>query len=263
VAPAPHPAPAAGPVTMAAPFWVMTQNVQQLPQHPQPEVIEDVTITASQADLIGWQEIGLLRYKQAVAALPGFTTYWGIGKPSDKSEPVEKGKPYDSPISWRTEKFDFIEGGRFVVHQGKAKITDTRYCTWALLLDKASGVKFYHFNVHMVSSPFSTAPDVSQQALRQEMWKNGYATLDAQITKIVGDDSPLVLTGDFNATQNRDAEHFGKTIGGREMSFNTPPRSIDQIITTGGRWKATAPQTMPGRHSDHQGRRVHLALPKH
>jgi hypothetical protein len=241
---------------------ILTQNVQALPLHPQDEVVHDVELAASQAGIIGWQEIGPDRYQQAVDSLgPKWTTYWGgpEGDRVDDGKVPDNPSGYDTPISWRSKRWNFVNGGRVLLNDGVAKICPNRWATWVVLENKRTGLRAIFINVHFVAGAWNNEKDDIPQ--RQKMWREAWDVLKKTLVDLMNEypDAVSALLGDFNANYDRDHEEFAPLrVGGRhgDMTFDG---AIDHIIffnSASAVWLVVGTETLPGRHSDHQGRRA-------
>lgn len=246
-------------------FRVITQNVRALPLMNQELVRHDIELTAGQADIVGWQEIGPDYYKKILESLPReqWETFWGKGHAHDRQ--------FDSPISWRRDLWKKIDGGAWELHPPHAKISVRRFYTWIVLEHRGTGARMLVTNKHYIAGAWNDEEKPFKE-LRPQMWREGIKKevqwLENFMEKNPG--MPIVLLGDYNANQSRDGREFPDRIGGRNLNFQVPPRSIDQIILIHGRgegswhWEVEDEdgQTLTGRHSDHQGRRSTQGLLK-
>lgn len=141
-------------------------------------------------ELMGAQEVMHHQLNDLLASLPGYA-YVGIGRDDGKT------KGEYAPIFYKTERLGLITSGHFWL----SEITDRpnkgwdaalpRICTWAKFEDKASGITFYHFNLHM--------DHIGVEARKQS------AALVLEKAKEIAGDEPVLLTGDFNVDQESDS----------------------------------------------------------
>lgn len=100
-------------------------------------------------------------------------------------------------IFYRKEAVEMIDWGTFWLSETPEKPTmgwDAachRTCTWARLRDKASGKKFALMNTHL-DHIGKVAREQSIRLLMQRM------------AELVGADTPVVMTGDFNSTTDQE-----------------------------------------------------------
>lgn len=249
----------------AAKVRVVTQNIKNFPEPdtkggiPHGEIAGVVANAAKRADVVGWQEMGSKWHKAALDGLDGWTTCWGKGR-----------KVCDDPVSWRTDLFDLVESGYFLLHEGKAEICANRWATWVLLRHKATGLEFVVCNKHYVPAVFNGKDDGSE-ALRWSMWQSGLTKETKHVTHWVTKGLPVVSTGDYNK-QLRPQQTFDKkhTIGapfsnvaGHQVTYHVVDTSIDHIWTVDGsaaRWSEVRRNTFSGAPSDHNGRLAVLTL---
>lgn len=258
------------------PVRITTQNIQALPAMAQDHVREDVALTARQSGVIGWQEIKRERYDNAVQALEGelgkgdWETYWGQGiavpgfrEPADDREH----SAFASPISWRHKYWEFVEGGKWKLHVKTSGINDDRWVCWVLLRHKDTGARVMFFNLHFVAGAW-TKRKVSRQLKRKKMWRSGWKRLHEWLKSFVlsHPDAAICGMGDFNASLARDGREFNRSrrrwVRGRRVRI-THPKAIDHLLLINGRvwkWYVEKAETLPGRNSDHQGRRVRARL---
>ncbi|PKK89280.1 MAG: hypothetical protein CVV64_14910 [Candidatus Wallbacteria bacterium HGW-Wallbacteria-1] len=239
-------------------FRIMTQNVKALPLMSAEKVRHDIELTASQAGIIGWQEIGPDYYKKILESLPQdvWQTFWGNGHAGDKQ--------FDCPISWKRELWKKVDGGSWELHPPHAKISLRRYYNWVVLKNRRTGAELLITNKHYVAGAWNDTPKPFKE-LRPAMWREGMKKEVSWLEEFMKKhpEIPIVLLGDYNANHSRDRKEFPEAIGGRKLNFQVPERSIDLIILINGKGKGAwhwevenrDGQTMPGRHSDHQGRR--------
>lgn len=99
------------------------------------------------ADVILWQEVETTHHRSAIAALPGFLTYW----PGGAANAV--------PISYRADRFSIANGRKaFLTHKGEKGVTPARYVV-QLVLTTTAGVVWPVLNTHMISQAWTTHPE--------------------------------------------------------------------------------------------------------
>lgn len=244
-------------------FRIVTQNVKALPLMPQIDVRHDIMLTASQAGIIGWQEIEPARYDSALRELEAtgkWDTYWG----HPRDEVGAKVEGYDTPISWRKKYWTQVDGGKFKLNEGRAHVSKTLWVTWIILKHKSTGLLFYYDNAHYIPGAFNNNP-VHRKKERPAWWKESRQLHLAHLRKMIAahPEMPLCCMGDYNAQQKM-TSLWTKEIAGRKVRSGTLGNtSIDQILFINGKghyWQIDRRETLPGRNSDHQGRRalVHL-----
>ncbi|WP_419801668.1 endonuclease/exonuclease/phosphatase family protein [Mucilaginibacter sp.] len=141
-------------------------------------------------DIFGTQECLFHQLKNLETALPDYT-YTGIGRDDGKT-----GGEF-SAIFYKKNKFKLLRHGDFWL----SEITDKpnkgwdavlpRICSWGAFQDKATGFKFYFFNLHM--------DHIGVVARRNS------AGLVLQKIKQLAGNAPVILTGDFNVDQTSDS----------------------------------------------------------
>jgi hypothetical protein len=234
----------------------MTQNVQALPLMPQPDVVEDVKLTAKEAGIICWQEIGPDRYEKAVE---GLGTRWShfFGTVGD----------IDNPISWRDRQWNLVKSGQVKLHDGKAKLSKTKWLSWVKLEHKKTGARIIVHNWHYINGAFNNEVN-PQEALRLPTWKQDNAVHRELVRGWIDQGLPIIGGGDANRRHGHDlGPLLGKTLAGKKVRYPVSDRSIDVIVVINGEnwsWEVDDKngETMPGRNSDHRGRRARVRLVK-
>ncbi len=180
--------------TPASPLRVMTFNIRYNNpgdgEHAWPNRKERVasTILFNQADLVGVQEALKEQMDDLAGLLPGYA-WLGVGRDDGK----EAGEY--SAIFYNPSRFEVLESGTFWLSTTPevpgSKDWDaaiTRIVTWAHFKDIPSGDTFYHFNTHFDH--------------RGEEARERSAELIAERAPQMAGDLPLVVTGDFNFTED-------------------------------------------------------------
>lgn len=226
---------------------LMTQNIKK--EMPHFRVVHDVRLTATQSDIIGWQEIDIPRYRQAIKDLP---EHWDHDFGPDNCAQT---------ISWRSGKWEAIDSGAKVLHEGEAGFTPTQHIHWVELRSKISGNSFILNNVHYVAGAWPPSINDTQEH-RQEMWRAGNRVHRAMIKEWVAAGKAVAGVGDYN---RKDHPVVGEQYGRYKVRYLTPDRSIDKIWLIGSAayaWRVNAVERMTGRYSDHQGWRASVGLKK-
>jgi GH25 family lysozyme M1 (1,4-beta-N-acetylmuramidase) len=236
----------------------VSQNVRSKPQMPQADVVHDVELTGSQAGVVAWQEIGFDRYKQAVLDLgPEFDSY------------IPDGAGNSNPVSWRDSVWTQCAAGEILLN--KADPTSTvrgsdRFLVWVLIKHNGTGAFVLVNNAHYVARAWGhrTGQEAKEQPIRQEMWLAANKIHRAAVKDWVDKGYAIVCMGDYNSSNARELP-LGKTIGGRTVRYVVGDKSIDQVIFINGkdfRWEIEDldGEILPGRNSDHQGRRGQARL---
>lgn len=168
-------------------FKTASINVKSNPLMPQSKVVHDVKLAASQADLIGWQEIAPARYRQAIKDLG---PKWGHYMPRDGKIAIP------TPISWDKEKWKKVDAGFTRTHNGKARVSPHRYITWVKLKDKETGQEVVRINTHLVSGAWSKPKPTT--AWRRAMWTIHMNKLENLVERFQKKGLNVVVGGDFN-----------------------------------------------------------------
>jgi len=235
----------------------VSQNVKALPLMPQKNVVADVNLTASQAQVIGWQEIGIERYDEAVMALDPdvWTTFWANRR---------KKPGYESPISYRHNIFTRVDGGSFELSPPIAGISKGKTFTWVVLEHVRTSARVLVTNKHYISSAFNPRADKKLQEKRPAIWRRSRDLELEFLREFIREnpDVPIVNMGDYNAMLSpggRDVKEYPRRIANRPIQWVVNPKAIDQVMFINGKaWKwdidEDEGQLLPGRNSDHQGR---------
>ena len=151
---------------------------------------------ASDADLIGMQEVN-----RVGTAL--FETLADLYAPVALSH--ADGKHCYTPILYRTDRFDLIEGGSELY---RSRGTDTKSMSWAVVSDKESGKKLALINSHgsLILKSYNLE---ATNAVEGEMWRvdNVCQMLEKkdELREKYGAELPVFITGDFNTYSHRES----------------------------------------------------------
>jgi endonuclease/exonuclease/phosphatase family metal-dependent hydrolase len=151
-------------------------------------------IAEQSPDILGTQEALKFQLDELTRELDGYGLI-GVGR-DDGRQAGEH-----SAILYRSARLDEIESGTFWLSDtpevpGSKSWGNqiTRICSWALLTDRASGSRFYVYNVHL---------DHQSQAARER----AVELIAARIGNRSSPD-PVILTGDFNAGEDNPAMRY-------------------------------------------------------
>lgn len=147
-------------------------------------------INKNNPDLLGVQEALQNQMEDLKSSLREYESF-GVGRDDGKQAGEYAG------IFYRKERFEFIEGNNFWLSQTPDKpgikgwdAACVRIVTWVKLKDKSTGKIIVYFNTHF---------DHEGKVARQESAK----LLSEKIREISGK-STVIVTGDFNATNDTD-----------------------------------------------------------
>ncbi len=147
------------------------------------------TIKKSDPDILGLQEALKYQIDDLLKQLPQYS-FVGVGRDDGKSAGEYSCILYkkDRFKVDSTETFWFSDTPSIPGSKSWGN-NITRICTWARLIDKVSGKTFYSFNVHL-DHESQTSREKSAQLL---------------VKRISEKNLPVILTGDFNSTEDNPA----------------------------------------------------------
>lgn len=168
-------------------------------------------------DVLGVQEAMPNQMKDMDSLLVKYS-FVGVGRDDGKAQGEF------SAIFYKTDKFKVLNSGTFWLSQTPDKVSMgwdaicNRVCTYVLLEDKDSGIKFWTFNTHF-------------DHVGQEARKNSATLIIEKIKELNSDNSAVVLTGDFNMepehksikyikTELKDSKEVAELDFGPEGTFN-------------------------------------------
>jgi endonuclease/exonuclease/phosphatase family metal-dependent hydrolase len=141
-------------------------------------------LSKQNSDIFGLQEVLNDQLNYLAEYLPEYSSF-GIGRTDGK-----KGGEY-SPVFYRTERFNFLQGGNFWLSEQPESVGSKgwdaayeRIVSWVQLFDKESGDTLWIFNTHF-------------DHVGVEARKNSAALIISRIIGLASDQS-VVLMGDFN-----------------------------------------------------------------
>lgn len=143
-------------------------------------------------DSVGTQEPMVRQIRDIQSAIPTLASY------RFDNDPVYT---RTQQILYRADRFDRKDASGFLIAEGTNEQGTIRYCTWVRLADKATGRRYYHYNVHLDHR------DATSRRL-------SVVRLMRHVANRASDD-PFVITGDFNAAENGPAMTFLR--GRREL----------------------------------------------
>lgn len=183
------------------------------------------------ADLVGLQEALPEQLEDLARLLPQFGRI-GVGRDQD-------GNGEASAILYRKDRFDVIRSGTFWLSETPevegSKGWDAAYpriVSWGELRDRTTGARFFHFNTHL---------DHVGVVARRE----GTRLLLRNLDSLVPGDTPVILTGDFNATAEEEP-HQLITAAGLQDAFVGTAAAHHGPTSTWNAFKAIE----PGRRID-------------
>lgn len=222
-------------------FTTLNVNIKSRPAMSQDKVVRDVNRAARNADLIGWNEISLDRYRKAIKNLG---PEWGHYMPRDGKYPIS------NPISYRKEEWKLEKGGFQKTHEGAHGIVPDRYITWAKLRHKASQEKIVRINTHTVPGAFNKS--TSHNAWRRASWNTHMSKLSAMVKKFRSQGYKVIIGGDFNKDSSKvlgnqvnyaNKLNASTTDGGSTLDYLMHTRNPGFRNTNGG--------VLKGFNSDH------------
>lgn len=221
-------------------FTTLNVNIKSRPAMPQEKVVADVRKAAQHADLIGWNEISLSRYRDAIKNLG---PQWGHFMPKDGKYQIS------NPISYKKDEWKFLDGGFKKTHDGAYGICPDRYITWAKLKHKGSGEKIVRINTHTVAGAFSKGS--SHNAWRKSSWNTHMKKLSDLVAKFKKQGFKVIIAGDLNRDNN-------KVLGNQVTYDNKLNRSttdggsqLDYLMHTGGGLRVLNSGVVANFNSDH------------
>lgn len=162
-------------------------------------------------DVVGLQEALRFQIDAIREALPEYGEI-GVGRDDGKTKGEYSG------ILYRQDRVEVIDSGTFWLSDTPETVGSTswgnsitRICTWGRFVHKPSGKTFYHYNVHF---------DHRSQNSREKS-----AVLVARRIADRKHADPVVLTGDFNASECNKAIRYLK--GDLDFDGKTPVPLVD------------------------------------
>lgn len=162
-------------------------------------------IKKAKPDVFGLQEPRPVQMEYLKKELPEYD-FIGVGRDDGTTGP--KAGEY-SPVCYRKDRYKLIKSGYFWLSETPEKpsfgwgAACRRICSWAFLQDNKTGNTFIFANTHL--------DHVSKEAR-----KNGALLIKERLSRIAND-SPMMITGDFNVTDKSEAY---ATMTGRMFPLN-------------------------------------------
>jgi endonuclease/exonuclease/phosphatase family metal-dependent hydrolase len=142
-------------------------------------------------DIVGLQEVLIHQLQDLNELLPEYACI-GVGREDGK----DSGE--FSPIMYLASRLQVLDSGTFWLSETHEipgskgwDAANKRICTWAKFLDKQAQVSFYYFNTHF---------DHKGQIAKRES-----ANLLLKLIQSMARELPVVLTGDFNSTEDSES----------------------------------------------------------
>jgi hypothetical protein len=168
-------------------FNTININVKSNPVMSQRNVVHDVRRAARESGLIGWNEIGPARYREAIRNLgPGWSHYM----------PRDGHLQIPNPISWKNSIWKKEDAGFLRTHRGLARVSPNRYITWARLKHRETGKEIVRINTHLVSGAWGKHKPTT--AWRREHWNTHMRKLGDLVERFESRGLKVVIGGDFN-----------------------------------------------------------------
>lgn len=136
-------------------------------------------------DSVGTQEPMIRQIRGIEAAIPTLMSYRFDNDPHFIRT---------QQILYRSDRFDRVGGGGFLIAEGTNEQGTVRYCTWVRLADRSTGRRFYHYNVHLDHR------DATSRQLSVVRLMKHVAARES--------DEPFVITGDFNTAEDSPPMEF-------------------------------------------------------
>lgn len=226
-------------------FDVVSMNVKSNPLMSQDKVRHDVQRAAKTGEIIGWQEIGPERYRDAIRNLKGFSHFMPKG--------------LETPISWKTSEFKLLDSGVERMHGGLAKVSPHRQVAWVKLQNKDTGEVMIHMNTHLVSGAWNSKIQRSDP-WRKAMWNRHIEKMGNLIERFEKQGHPVTISGDFN--RNHFKVFGDKVVYASGLRAGTHGSStLDYVMhTRGGGLKKISSRVDRNYASDHNAVTVRYDL---
>ena len=146
---------------------------------------------------------------------------------------VTDNKKVTSPIFYKTERFELVEGGHGVFDTSNLSDTTEKYYAWACLEEKDTGKKLIVISTHLIANGTGATDQtkIIKEKHREECAKQLLDIVSGLQEKY--GDIPALVTGDFNALNTSEVYKImtNKMSSARDncekkvnMDFNTPCR---------------------------------------
>ena len=158
------------------------------------------------------------------------------------------------PIAYKRDRFILVAQGCFVMSQTPDDFSESSFgwprniTSWVRLRSRASGQELYVFNTHIAANygPIGSGG----KGVPREEWLSHQAdqanVLLSQIRSINSDNLPVMLSGDFNSTLNKDPVSAARTVA-ESGAFTDAYGSAGSVLADGATWNQL---TETGRFTD-------------
>lgn len=149
-------------------------------------------------DVFGTQEVLVGQLGDMLKALDGYD-YIGVGREDGK-----QAGEY-SAVFYKKDRLELLQKGNFWLNEtpDKPKLgwdaACIRICSWGEFEQKATGFRFYYFNLHMDHVGIVARREAAKLVVKQ--------------IRAIAKGAPVVLTGDFNVDQNDEIYRIFSTSG--------------------------------------------------
>lgn len=172
------------------------------------------TILFYECDLVGAQEVFHHQLTDLLDRMPGYN-YIGVGREDGKT------KGEYSPILYKKDRFEVIRSGNFWLSEQPTAVGKKgwdaaceRVATWGIFKDKQSGKSFFMLNTHL---------DHMGTVARREG-----AKLVLEQAKVLSNNHPIIVTGDFNATMHE--EPIEVLTNNKDSRYLTSSRMVSPLV---------------------------------
>jgi hypothetical protein len=204
-------------------------NIKGTPAMSARAVAHDLKVMKSRADLAVFQEFRWKWYWAQLALV--LNPRWGTFPTMHlgRKHPVRGAQA----ALWKKKYFKRIETRRSLLHDGVAKVSESRYITAVLLEDRKSMHRFWIVSTHyVVRGDNQTDPKI-----RQVMFHRDVSTTGAFLNRLQKTGQPIIMELDANVRPS--SSHYGAFVR--------------MIESRGGRMHGTKGVeflvTFPGKHS--------------
>lgn len=178
-------------------FTTVNINVKSNPPMSQDKVLHDVRRAAAAGDVIGWNEISVLKNKDGSRDDRYFDAIKSLGKDWGHYMPKHGKYRIPNPISWKKKEWDLVDSGFRRTHGGLEKVSPSRYVTWVKLKNKKTGDTIVRMNTHLVSGAWSSKNKPAKQ-WRQDQWHTHMRKMKEMVARFERSGHPVIIGGDFN-----------------------------------------------------------------
>lgn len=190
-------------------------------------------IRFSDFDIFGAQEVRHTQLEDMLDRLPGYA-YVGVGR-----DDGDKAGEY-SPVFYKRERLKLLDGGTFWLSETPDEVSKgwdavcMRICSWGHFEERATGCRFWFFNLHM---------DHRGKVARR---RSAELVLE-RIAGMCGDRDNVILTGDFNVAQDDETYRLLAESGMLRDAYD----AAEFRFAPTGTYNAFAPENWTSRRIDH------------